>query len=225
MLKRLLMQTLLWSVIIGLLLFIPAGTIRWWAAWIFLCGYFIGGLVLGIWLAIHDPALLRERQSSIFQPGQKRWDRIFMIIFLLLFLIWFPLMALDAVRFHYSHVPLIVQILGALCLAVFMSLVFLTFRENTYAAAVVKIQKERQHKVITTGPYHYVRHPMYAGALFFFFGIPLLLGSWYGLIIGLLLAILLAIRAYLEEQTLIKELEGYSDYMAQVHYRFIPYIW
>lgn len=114
--------------------------------------------------------------------------------------------------------------MGALGIAISMYFNYLTFRANTFAASVVKIQKERKQVVISTGPYAYVRHPMYTGAVFYFFGTPLVLGSWYGLIFSFLLSVLLAYRAYLEEQILRKELEGYGAYMKQVPYRLIPYI-
>jgi protein-S-isoprenylcysteine O-methyltransferase Ste14 len=102
---------------------------------------------------------------------------------------------------------------------------FLTFRENSFLSPVVRIQNERGHTVVSTGPYHYVRHPMYAGFLPFMIGTPLLLGSWYGVLLGLAFMIVLARRAVLEERTLQKELRGYADYMTQVKYRLIPYIW
>lgn len=114
--------------------------------------------------------------------------------------------------------------MGALGIAISMYFNYLTFRANTFAASVVKIQKERKQVVISTGPYAYVRHPMYTGAVFYFFGTPLVLGSWYGLIFSFLLSVLLAYRAYLEEQILRKELEGYGAYTKQVPYRLIPYI-
>ena len=138
----------------------------------------IGG---GLWLARHDPALLAERLKPMIQRDQKPWDKLFMAILLVLWVGWIVLMGLDAGRFHWSRVPLIVQIVGVGLIGVGSYLVWLTFRENSYAAPVVKIQKERGHRVVTTGPYAYVRHPMYAGALGFLLGAPLLLGSWWGL--------------------------------------------
>ena len=104
-------------------------------------------------------------------------------------------------------------------------LVWLTLRANSYAAPVVKIQKERGHRVVTTGPYAYVRHPMYAGALGFLLGVPLLLGSWWGLAAALALVLVMGFRAVLEERALHAELEGYADYAARVRYRLVPYLW
>ncbi|WP_198009903.1 methyltransferase family protein [Legionella tunisiensis] len=166
----------------ALLLFVPAGTLQWLAAWVFIIENILLGLIIGIWLAKHDPALLKERLSFIIQVDQPWWDKILVIILFSLMIIWLPFIALDAVRFHYSYVPFMFQIIGALGIAISMYFNYLTFRENTFASPVVKIQNERKQVVISTGPYAYVRHPMYTGAVFYFFGTPLLLGSWCGLI-------------------------------------------
>ncbi|CDZ78729.1 Putative protein-S-isoprenylcysteine methyltransferase [Legionella massiliensis] len=225
MYTRMLVQSILWLLISALLLFVPAGTIKWWAAWVYILENSICGLCIGFWLAKHDPELLKERLSFIIQPEQKGWDKILMSVFLVLIIAWYPFMAHDVKVHGFFLVPLLLQILGALGIVISMLLTFFTFRQNTYAAPVVKIQKNRKHKVISSGLYGYVRHPMYSGALFYFFGAPLLLGSWLGLIFSLLLSILIAFRAYMEEQTLVKELEGYSQYMKKVPYRLIPYVW
>jgi len=100
-----------------------------------------------------------------------------------------------------------------------------TFRENAYLSPAVQVQSERGHRVVSTGPYQYVRHPMYASAIIFLVGTTLLLGSWYGLVVGLILVVAIAVRAVQEERTLRAELAGYNVYMAQVKYRLIPYIW
>jgi protein-S-isoprenylcysteine O-methyltransferase Ste14 len=133
-------------------------------------------------------------------------------------------MGFDA-RWGISHVPLWLQALGALDIALSNYVVFLTFRENSYAAPVVKIQRERGHRVVSTGPYAYVRHPMYAGGLLMFLGMPLQLSSWLGLAGLVLLAPLLAVRIVMEERTLAAELDGYRDYAERVRYRIIPGLW
>ena len=135
------------------------------------------------------------------------------------------LMPLDAVRFHWSHVSLFLQIVGAIVLIGSFPLVILTFRENAFLSPAVRIQEERGQTVISTGPYHYVRHPLYASAILFFLGTPLLLGSWYGLLFALVPIAWMAVRAVLEERVLREELPGYDAYMAQVKYRLIPYVW
>jgi protein-S-isoprenylcysteine O-methyltransferase Ste14 len=180
---------------------------------------------MGAWLARYDPGLLAERMAPLHQHGQSRWDKILIHCAALLWAAWLAFMPLDAVRFGWSHMPAWVQGLGALSLLLMAYLVYLTFRENSFAAPVVRIQRERGHKVVTTGPYRYVRHPMYAGAMFFFLGTPLLLGSWYGLALAPLMMGMLALRAVMEERMLSAELEGYADYAARVRYRLIPLIW
>jgi protein-S-isoprenylcysteine O-methyltransferase Ste14 len=138
---------------------------------------------------------------------------------------WLVLMALDAGRYHWSHMPLIAQIAGVGLIALGSYLVYLTFKANSYAAPVVKIQKERGHRVVSSGPYAYVRHPMYAGALGLMLGAPLLLGSWWGLAGAAVLILVMAMRAVLEERALHAELDGYADYAARVRYRLVPHLW
>jgi protein-S-isoprenylcysteine O-methyltransferase Ste14 len=171
-----------------------------------------------------NPGLLQER-LSFSQPNQPTSDKVLTSVNALLALAWAILMPLDAVRFHWSHMPLFLQIVGAILLIGFMPLAILTFRENAFLATMVRVQKERGQTVISTGPYHYVRHPLYSSALLFFLGTPLLLGSWYGLLFVPILIAGLVGRTLLEEHVLREELPGYAAYMAQVKYRFIPYIW
>lgn len=121
--------------------------------------------------------------------------------------------------------PVWAQATGAILIALCMYLAYLTFRENSYAAPVIKIQRERGHHVVSTGPYAHVRHPMYAGAVLFFIGTPLLLGSWWGLAAAPLIAAVMAVRAVLEERVLADELPGYREYATRVRYRLIPGVW
>ncbi|HYY30346.1 MAG TPA: isoprenylcysteine carboxylmethyltransferase family protein [Chthoniobacterales bacterium] len=220
-----LIQTFLWLAGLAILLFVPAGTINWPGAWIFLVETCIVGVVLGLWLARHDPALLKERLRPPIQKGQSTQDKIVTGLLLVLYLAWFAFMALDAVRFKWSSVPAWLQVPGAAGILVACYITYLTLRENTFAALVVKVQRERAQTVITTGPYAYVRHPMYAGMLIYLFCVPLLLGSWWGLLWGCVLLGLFAIRIRIEEQTLRKELPGYNEYAARVRYRLIPQVW
>jgi len=207
---------------IGVLLFSAAGTVQWLGAWVFLFVITLGGLVTESWLARCDPGLLAERRST---RGQVAWDRILTTIIPLLWFGWLPLMALDAARFQWSSVPGWLQCAGAAILAASFFLVYLTYRENSYAAPVVKIQRERGHTAITTGPYEYVRHPIYASGLLSYLGTPLLLGSWYGLALVPVMSALLAIRAVMEERMLKVELDGYREYTARVRYRLLPMVW
>ena len=205
-------------------LLVPAGTLDWPAAWGFLAEMGVLSLALGLWLARHDPALLAERLGSPFQRTQKTWDKVFVAVLMVLYFGWLVLMGLDA-RWGISRVPLWLQALGALGVALSTYVTFLTFRENSYAAPVVKIQRERGHRVVSTGPYAYVRHPMYAGGLLMFVGMPLQLGSWLGLAAVALLVPLLAFRMVMEERMLAAELDGYRDYAKRVRWRLVPRIW
>jgi protein-S-isoprenylcysteine O-methyltransferase Ste14 len=225
MLVRCLIQTVLCMALLAILLFVPAGTVKWPGAWIFLIESSVISIVLGLWLARHDPELLKERMRSPIQKEQSTEDKIVTGLLLFFFFGWFAFMALDAVRFRWSTVPSWLQAPGAFGVLVACYIGYLTLRENTFAALVVKVQEERAQKVITTGPYRYVRHPMYAGMIFYVVGAPLLLGSWWGLLWGCGLLALFAIRVLIEERTLRKGLPGYSEYAAQVRYRLVPGVW
>jgi len=209
--------------VIALTLLLSAGTFKWIAAWCFLILYFSFGAIIGIWMVGHAPDLVQERMIGLGKL--ESWDKVFFVLAMICFIAWLIVMPLDAVRFQWSHLPLWLQIVGGLILISYFYLSYLIVRENPYLSSAVRIQKERGQTVITTGPYHYVRHPMYASLIPFVFGTSLLLGSWYGIPVGLMLIGLVAVRASKEERLLLKELEGYDTYMAQVRYRFIPYIW
>jgi protein-S-isoprenylcysteine O-methyltransferase Ste14 len=222
--KLLVIQSLVLFVMIALALFLPAGTLAWLAGWIYLLLFFSFYLGVNAWLFRHNPSLLQERMS-LSSMDQKPWDKVLFPILLAFPFAWLTFISFDAVRFHWSPIPVWLQGVGTVILLCSFYLFFLTFRENSFLSTVVRIQEERGHAVISTGPYHYVRHPMDAAFLLFIVGTPLLLGCWYGVLLGLAFMIVLARRAILEESTLKKDLRGYSDYMAQVKYRLIPYIW
>ena len=223
--RKLLMQTAIWLPITALVLFVSAGTIRWPQAWVYMALLGGFGLLSGLSLAQHDPELVRERMRGPIQREQKTWDKALLLIIFPLFAGQYVISGLDAVRFHVSDMPLWLEVLGAAGVLLGLYIFHIVLRANSYAAAVVKVQKERGHQVISTGPYAWVRHPMYAGAILFFLGTALLLGSWYAFAIGLVLIALLGLRAVWEEDTLKAELPGYPDYAARVRYRFVPGVW
>jgi protein-S-isoprenylcysteine O-methyltransferase Ste14 len=212
-------------VVFALALFLAAGTVAWPAGWAFLVLFFSFTVALSRWLLRHNPALLTERMTGIGKPDQKLWDKVFFGVANLLFLAWLVVMPLDAVRFHWSRMPGWLQVAGAILLLCSFYLFFLTFRENAYLSPAVRIQADRGQTVVSTGPYQYVRHPMYATAIILLIGTTLLLGSWYGFVLGLILMVAIGFRAVREERTLRAELPGYDAYLAQVKYRLIPYVW
>lgn len=209
----------------GALLFGVAGTLHWSGAWLFLGVMTVLALASGTWLLRRDPDLLAERLKPLWQPGQKSWDKVLIAGVAVLFIAWLAAMALDAGRWRLSHMPGWLQVVGVAGLVVSTVLGCLAFRANSFASAVVKLQRARGHKVADTGPYAVVRHPMYAGALFYFLGMPLVLGSWWGLAFMPALMALLALRAVLEERVLMAELDGYAAYAGRVRWRFVPGIW
>ena len=223
--RKFVRRTTLSLLALAAILFGAAGTFDWPEAWIYLAFTAVLSFGGGVWLARRDPGLLAERLGSLIQREQKGWDKLLMGVMLAMWIAWLGLIGFDAKRFGWSDVPLAFQALGFALLCLGSYLVFLTFKANSYAAPVVKIQKARGHAVATTGPYAYVRHPMYAGALLFVLGAPLLLGSWWGLAAALVVFPIIGVRAVLEERTLKAELVGYADYARRVRFRIVPYVW
>lgn len=224
MIARLLLQNTVFVVAMGALLFACAGTLHWPAAWTFLATSALLGPLCGWWLYRIDPALLAERLRPVLQKDQPAADKMFMTLFVVAMLAWLVVMGLDR-RVQSSDMPVALQALGFVLFLASTLFTMWVFRENSFAAPVVKVQTEREQHVISTGPYGYVRHPMYSGLVLFFTGVPLLLGSWWGLAMMPLLIALLAVRIPIEERTLREGLPGYTDYAARVRYRLIPGVW
>jgi len=205
------------------LLFWPAGTLRWTEGWIFLIFYLLLILSFGLWMRIKDPELYKERAS--IKKGTKSFDRIIIAAYLLVFTGMFVLIGFDAVRFRWSSVPLWLKMFG---FAGFFPVAYIFFSvtaHNTFLSGTVRIQEERGHRVCTSGPYGIVRHPMYVAVILFAFLIPLSLGSYFGLIGSTLVAALFVLRTALEDKTLRSELEGYKEYTDEVRFRLLPGIW
>ena len=227
LLVRLILQTSVWLAIMGLLLFLPARNWGWTEAWVFLAILALGSAILCGWLLRYDPALLKSRLGSLVQKDQPWWDRLFMALAVVGWCAWLVLMALDAQRWHVSSVPGWLKAAGGLLIVVtgFAAIVPASFGANSWlprrSCASVQERTYQSARVIETGPYGIVRHPMYSAATLYLFGIPLLLGSWYGLIGSGLIVAAIAWRATMEEQTLKNGLAGYADYMTRVRYRLM----
>lgn len=215
----------LYLLVFPALLLVLSGDWYWVEAWVFTVIYIVLCIATVVYLYFNDPALLKERYQGAFQKGQKKWDKIFLSVFVTLYFLSFVVMPLDARRFHWSpQFPFWLETAGALLLTASFLIIFEVFRENTFAAPVVRIQEERHQKVVSTGLYGVVRHPMYVGATMLFLGVPLLLGSLYGLVTGLIMTVLIAARSVGEEKALKEELPSYADYMRRVRWRLIPFI-
>jgi len=213
------------TVVFAALLFGAAGTLEWLAAWLYLVLLFGDSLLMTVALARRDPALIEERMKPLIQRDQPLWDRILIAVLAVSWLCWIVLIGLDAVRFGWSSMPLWLQWIGGAGIVLALWIWYRTFLENTYATAVVRIQTERGHRVVSTGPYAVVRHPLYASALIFFVSTGLALGSWLGVAGAIWMSAILVVRTSLEDRELQRGLDGYSEYAGQVRYRLIPLVW
>jgi protein-S-isoprenylcysteine O-methyltransferase Ste14 len=225
MLLRLVIQTAIFLALQGALLFGGAGTWRWLAGWALLTILGIGSLAVGLWLRRRDPALLRERMTLPVHADQSRRDKLILLALGLLWFAWLAGMGTDAAARGFGAMPLTLQGIGALLLLAGYATIVWTFGANSFASPAVRMQRDRGHRVIDTGPYAFVRHPMYAGALLVFLGIPLLLGSPLGLLAFPVFAGLLALRTGWEEAALRQGLPGYDAYARRVRHRFVPGLW
>jgi protein-S-isoprenylcysteine O-methyltransferase Ste14 len=224
MIAKWLLQSLIWVAAMGALLFVPAGTLHWPAAWVFLATMAVIALGCGWWLARTDPALLAERMRPPMRDDQPAADKKIVVAFGIASLLWFAVIGLDR-RGQSSDMPWALQALGLAMLLASTCFVMWVMHENSFASAAVRVQTERSHRVVDSGPYAWVRHPMYSGAIVFFVGAALLLGSWWGVAMSLLFVVLFAIRAGIEERTLTAGLPDYADYAARVRYRLLPGLW
>ena len=175
---------------------------------------------------VKDPDLLAERRKAPGSGNQKRWDVYLLYAIFIISIIWILIIPLDAKRFGWSPAfPIWLKVIGGLLLIPSIFFIFMTTVENTYLSTRVRIQSDREQKVISTGVYGFVRHPLYLGYLMLIIGGSLLLGSIIGLALGLLGVITIVARIFGEEKTLLHELEGYEEYRKKVKFRLLPFIW
>jgi len=218
--------TFIYILIFPLVLLGLSGNWFWIQGWIFSIWFLGLSYITIIYLYRYDPGLLEERYRKPGSGEEKGWDKYFIYIMFPSFIIWFFIMPLDAQRFDWStNFPLLLEIIGFLLLTCSGFLLFRSYKDNSFVSPLVRIQSERGQKVVSTGVYGFVRHPMYLGGIMLFFGAPLLLGSIYGIIVGIFLSLIFVVRIIGEEKMLMKELDGYRDYKDKVKYRLIPYIW
>ena len=203
-------------------LFLPAGTWNYWQAWVFIVVFELSAQSYGIYFLIHDRKLLERRMNigptAEKVPAQKIIATLFMLGFIAVFM--FP--AFDH-RFGWSPVPASVSVIGNALIVLSFIFFFLVMKANSYAASTIQV--EEGQPVISTGLYALVRHPMYSGCLVLLAGVPLALGSWWGLLLIVLFIPVLVWRLIDEEKFLHNNLPGYTTYTQKVRYRLIPYVW
>lgn len=224
--KTRLFLTLIYILIFPAILLFISGDWSWIQGWIFSIWFLALSYGAVFYLYRKDPDLLLERFRKPGTGGEKRWDKYFVYAIIILFVIWFIIMPLDAKRFMWTqNFPLWLEVIGGLALIVSAYFMLYSYINNPYLSPLVRIQKEKDQKVISTGVYGIIRHPMYLGGILFFIGTPMLLGSLYGIIIGVLVSFLVCGRIFGEEKVLSEELEGYVEYKKKIKYRLIPHIW
>jgi protein-S-isoprenylcysteine O-methyltransferase Ste14 len=219
---RVAVQFLLFLIYMGVLLFLPAGTLDYWEAWVFVAVFFACNLAITLWLMIKDPKLLERRMRAGPAAEKEPAQKIIVVIPMLAFAGSCLIAALDH-RFRWSDIPASIVILGNILIALSYIVFYFVFRENTYGAATIQVEKNQ--RVISTGPYALVRHPMYIGAIILMIGMPLALGSWWGLLMFVIGVAGIIWRIFDEERFLSSNLAGYTEYKNKVRYRLIPFVW
>jgi len=210
------------DLVLALALFLSAGTMAFWQAWVFMAVWTVCVLLITAYLIKYDQKLLTSRVQAGPVAETQKVQQVIQGFASLFFIGIFIVAGLDF-RFHWSVVPPVGSWISNGFVVLGFFIVFLTFKENSYTSAVIEVAE--QQKVVTSGPYHLVRHPMYAGAILLLLFAPLALGSWVALPFPLPLILVVAIRSVEEEKFLRANLAGYADYCLKVRYRLVPYIW
>ncbi|WP_407164874.1 methyltransferase family protein [Bradyrhizobium sp. ORS 111] len=205
------------------LVVVPAGRIGWGPGWIFVAVLVAAFGLSALLLARVNPMIYRAR--SRFQPGTKTWDLILLAVMLPALVLEIPIATLDAGRMGWSDVPLWLVVVGYLLFVGSVAVTTWAQAVNPFFEPGVRIQQERAQRVITSGPYRFVRHPGYVAAIAMFIAIPLALASWWALLPAALAIVLLVLRTRLEDRLLQAELSGYADYAGRTRYRLMPGIW
>lgn len=204
------------------LMFLPVWTFDYWQAWIFLAVFSVSVLAITVYLIKNDPKLLKRRVNAGPGAERERSQKVIQFIAQVAFIAVIVFPSVDH-RFQWSVVPSYIVIAGDFLVALGLIIVFLVFKENTFTSAIIEVGTEQ--KVISTGPYAIVRHPMYIGALVMLIGVPLALGSWWGLLAIIPITLVIVCRLLDEENFLVRTLSGYSEYRNKVRYHLVPFVW
>ncbi len=218
--SRLVVRLLVVVALFALVLFVPAGTWRWPAAWVFVGLYLAFAIPVGTWLFRTNPALLAQRLDWT-KRAPKGWDRALMGALVPVFVAVYVTAGLD-LRFGWSQVPPAARLVAFVLVGAFYVVLALVLRENAFLSRFVEVHPEAGHRVVSTGPYAVVRHPMYAGYVAWALATPVALGSWPGVVPAAVLAAGIVARTLLEDRTLHAELPGYAEYAARVRWRLVP---
>jgi protein-S-isoprenylcysteine O-methyltransferase Ste14 len=204
------------------LVFLPAWTLRYWQAWVCLLVFFASATAITVYLMKANPELLARRLKAGAAAEKEKSQKLLQAFAAIAFIAMFVLPAIDH-RLLWSNVPLVGELAGEILIALGFGFVFWVFKVNSFTSGIIEVAENQT--VIRTGPYAIVRHPMYLGALIMLLGIPLSLGSLWGLLTIIPMTLVIALRLLDEEKFLAKNLPGYREYMNQVHIRLLPGIW
>jgi protein-S-isoprenylcysteine O-methyltransferase Ste14 len=207
---------------LGVLLFVPAGTFDYWQAWVFLAVFTLPTWILSVYLMRNYPATLKRRMRATAFRETRMLQKVIASFAFSSLMASIVFSALDH-RFGWSPVPATLSLVGDVLVAIGLSLGMLVIIQNTYAGTTVIVEAEQ--KLVSTGLYGLVRHPMYAGNVIMMVGIPLALSSYWGLVFVILGLVIFALRIRDEEELLMQELNGYREYAQKVNYRLVPYVW
>jgi len=226
LIPKLILGALFNLVVLSGLLFLPAWTVDWWRAWVFIGVFMFGMAVTALLLLRINKGLLEERMKPLVQKGQPFADKIVVVVLLVGFVGLIAFIPIDVFWLQLLPKPnVLVSSAGMVLFVLGWCIMTVALLENAFATSVVRYQEERQHKVIDSGLYGMVRHPMYAGAVPLLVGMPLWLESYAGAIFASVPFATLVWRILIEERFLRKELMGYDAYTARVRYRLIPFLW
>ena len=209
-------------VILVAVIFVPSWSFRYWQGWACLAAFFVPACLITVWVAKNDPALLERRLKAGPKAEKEIGQKIVQTIASIVFLVDFVFPAFDR-RYGWSPAPAWASVVGDLMMVLGFVIVFRVFKENSFTSGIIEVAENQ--KVISTGPYALVRHPMYTGGLIMLFGVPLALGSWLGMLINLPMTAAVVWRLLDEERFLLRNLPGYTEYRETVKYRLIPLVW
>jgi len=225
------MKDLHWKGLIGILrtfvilvvaIFVPPWTLRFWQGWACLAAFFVPACAITLYVAEHDPVLLERRLQAGPKAEKEKGQKVVQAVAAIVFVADFVIPGLDH-RFGWSSVSSYASVAGDLMMVLGFVIVFRVFVANTFTSGIIEVATDQ--RVVSKGPYALVRHPMYSGALILLFGIPLALGSWWGTLVNLPMTAAIVWRLLDEERFLVINLPGYTEYLASVKSRLIPFVW